>query len=303
MECERHELAQPLYGTVNVYRVGDTLVDTGHVSEQSRKVVADALNGGTLTGVERVVLTHPHIDHVGGSQTLPELADLPHVVFEGVPSIITDFRSYLERVRTEIDERSGGLSGSRSAIDESYFTLDDRVESDIHVGQVVEDGDTILLDKNECEVIHTPGHSAHHMALWHADSRTMISADLVAMNGHFMYGPLYGDVGAYIDSLERLRTYNANRLVPGHGPVMDNPTARIDDALDKVRDAVISIKTAVASADGPVTANRLAREVFGAGDATVGFLTLVICEYFDHLADEGELSVSYADDGVYAEPL
>ncbi len=299
MEYERRALEQPLYGSVNVYRIGDTLVDTGHVAERSRMELRAALEDGALAGIERVVLTHPHIDHVGGSQTIPELAALPHVVFEGVPPLITDFSGYLEAGHAEIRERSAGLPGDRSAIDESYFPLDDYAEDDIEISRVVGDGDTVRLGEYECEVLHTPGHSEQHMALWHADSKTMVSADLVSTNGHFMYGPLHGDVGTYIESLERLRTYDADRLVPGHGPVMDDPTARIDDALRKARAAEREIERAIETAEGPVAASDLAREVFDADDATVGFLTLVVCEYLEHLAEEGELSVSVGEDGVY----
>jgi glyoxylase-like metal-dependent hydrolase (beta-lactamase superfamily II) len=301
MDCERLELDQPLYGTVNGFRVGDTLVDTGHVGEASRAAVAAELDGGLLDGVVRVVLTHPHIDHVGGSQTLGELAALPHVVFEGVPSILGDFCDYLKRARAEMRERSAGLPGQRG-VAESYFPLADYAEDDIDIARVVGDGDTVRLGEFECEVVHTPGHSKQHMALWHAESGTMLSADLVSTNGHFMYGPLHADVGAYAESLERLRTFDADRLVPGHGPVMPDPTARIDDALSKTRESIAGIERAVAAADGPVAAARLARDVFGAGDATVGFLTFVVCEYLEHLDDEDELTVSYREDGVYAEP-
>jgi glyoxylase-like metal-dependent hydrolase (beta-lactamase superfamily II) len=247
-------------------------------------------------------LTHPHIDHVGGSQTVPELAGRPHVVFEGVPSILADFTAYLERARAEMRDRSAGLPGDPSLVEDSYFPLADYAEDDIDIARVVGDGDTVRLGDVECEVVHTPGHSKQHMALWHAESGTMLSADLVSTNGHFMYGPLHADVGAYAESLERLRTFDADRLVPGHGPVMPDPTARIDDALSKTRESIAGIERAVAAADGPVAAARLARDVFGAGDATVGFLTFVVCEYLEHLDDEDELTVSYREDGVYAEP-
>lgn len=300
MKFEQLEVPQPVYGTVNVYRIGDTLIDTGHVTEDSRMAMAEALDSGDLADVERVVLTHPHIDHVGGSQTVPELAALPHVVFEGVPSIITDFRRYLERVHEEIHERSVGLAGDRSAIDESYFPIDDYAEDDIQVGRVVGDGETIRLGEYSCEVIHTPGHSEQQMALWHTDSRTMFSADLVSTNGHFMYGPLYGDVGSYIDSLQRLRTYDADRLVPGHGPVISNPTKRIEEALEKTRTAMSGIKTAVATTNDRITASQLAKEVFEATAETIGFLTLVVCEYLEYLEDENEVVVSHTEDGIFA---
>jgi glyoxylase-like metal-dependent hydrolase (beta-lactamase superfamily II) len=302
MDAERLECQQPLYGTVNVYRIEDTLVDTGHVAPVSRERVAEALDGGPLAGVERVVLTHPHIDHVGGSQTIPALADLPHVVPAGVPAILHGFDGYLERARGEMRERGAGLPGDFGAVEDAYFPRGEYAADTIEIERVVGDGDTVRLGGEACEALHTPGHSAQHLAFWHADSGTLFSADLVSTNGHFMYGPLHGDVGAYLDSLERLRGYDADRLVPGHGPVMTDPTARIDDAIEKAESSLAGIERAVAAADEPVPARRLARDVFGATDATVGFLTFVVCEYLDHLADGGAVAVSYREDGAFATP-
>ena len=302
MEFERLALEQPLYGTVNVYRVGDTLVDTGHVGGVSRDAVADALDSGPLAGVDRVVLTHPHVDHVGGSQTIPELAALPHVVPEGVPAILADYNGYLERARAEMRERGAGTPGDPEIVEESYFPLGDYADDAIEITRVVADGDSVRLGEYDCEAVHTPGHSAQHLAFWHADSATLFSADLVSTNGHFMYGPLHADVGAYLDSLRRLRTYDADRLVPGHGPVMDDPTERIDDALAKAEAAIAGIERAVAGSDTPIPASQLARDVFGATGATVGFLTFVACEYLEYLAGEDELAVLYREDGVFAEP-
>lgn len=45
MKFERLEFPQPMCGHVNVSRIGDALVDTGHVAPVCRDAVADALDG------------------------------------------------------------------------------------------------------------------------------------------------------------------------------------------------------------------------------------------------------------------
>ena len=43
------------------------------------------------------------------------------------------------------------------------------------------------------------------------------------------------------------------------------------------------IKTAVETTNDRITANQLAKEVFEATEETIGFLTLVVCEYLEYL--------------------
>jgi hydroxyacylglutathione hydrolase len=139
------------------------------------------------------------------------------------------------------------------------------------------------------------------MALLHADSGTVFSGDILAPNGHFMHGPLTSDIGAYRESLRRLRGLDADRLAPGHGDIIDTPRESIDDALAKADRVERDIEAAVAAATGPTSAQTLAREVLQASDANVAFLTFVVCAYLDHLEREGVVSVTMRDDGVYAE--
>lgn len=300
MEFERHAFDQPL-GSVNVVRVGDTLVDTGHVMDACRDAVTTALESGPLAGIERVVLTHPHTDHAGGSQTIPELTALPHTVYEGAPETLARFDEYHAEARAELRRRSRGIDTHR-AYDPEYFCAGEYAEDDIEIARVVGDGDTVRVGPHGCEAVFTPGHAAAHMALWHADSGTLFSADLVSQNGHFMYGPLDADIGAYRASLRRLRELEADLLVPGHGPPMDDPRARIDDALAKSERAADRLREAVEAAAEPVPASDLAREVFGATDATIGFLLLVACDYLEFLDSEGAVVYELREDGPVARP-
>ena len=85
-------------------------------------------------------------------------------------------------------------------------------------GQVVEAGDTQLT------VVHTPGHAPDHLCFWHEPSRTLFCGDL-AVKGTTVWIPaaLQGDLAAYLRSLQRVLALNPERLLPAHGPVIDNP--------------------------------------------------------------------------------
>lgn len=300
MEYERFEFPQPAPGTVNAVRIGDTLIDTGHMSR--RGSVERAIREGDLTGIERVVLTHPHVDHFGGSVTIPELADLPHVVYDGVPAILNDVESYLRNAREDMQRLAAGLPDSlrqqREAFYDTFFPLDEPYR-DVTIERVVSDGDTVRLGEYECEVVHTPGHSAQHMSLCHHESGTLLSGDIISENGHFMYAPLYWDVGAYRRSLSRLQTLDLDRLVPGHGPELSSPTERIADCIEKDRRTERRLRERVRGR-GETTARDLAEEALNADESTLPFLILVAAAYLHHLAAEGVCTVDVDADGVHA---
>ena len=295
MEYDRLEFEQPLYGGVNVLRVGDTLIDTGHVAPISRDALRAALDG-ELAGVERVLLTHPHIDHVGGSETIGRLADLPHVIPAGAATVIHGFGEYLRRARREMSRLLAGFDLDPDHWD-TYFPLDSYHEERIGIERTVTDGDTVTLGGEALSVLHTPGHAEHHVSLWHEPSGTLFSGDLISTNGHFQYGPLYGDVRAYRNSLERVRDLEPDLLVPMHGPELPDARARIDDSLSKVDRTADRLATAVVDR-GEVWARDLARDALGASAADAPFMTLITYEYLRYLEREGRLRFDVNEDGI-----
>lgn len=300
MDVERVELVQPHYGTVNVYRVGDTLVDTGHVCQESLDRLRDRLEGGPLDGIERVVLTHPHIDHVGGSLSVPAVTALSHVVFEGADALLREYDDYLRTAREEM-ATIAARGPDVPEPDGRYFPLDrEYATDDLAIDRVVGPGDTVRFGPGEWEVIHTPGHSQQHMALLHESSGVMLSGDILSQNGHFMYGPVHWDVGAYKTGLGRIRDAEPERLLPGHGEPMADPAARVEDALAKAESVEAAILEAVAE-HGQLHARDLARKALNATDETVAFLGTVAAAYAVHLADRGRLQVEW-DPGVIASP-
>lgn len=301
MEYERFAFPQPMYDDVTVLRIGDTMVDTGHVDESCREPVVEALGDETvLGGVDRVLITHPHIDHVGGSLTVDALTELPHVVPEGVPERLRNFTEYLQRARAEMTRLLSGFE-LPGGIWDTYFPVDKRYAGDeITIERTVADGDVVTIDGHELEAIHTPGHVDHHLAFHHEPSGTCLSGDLVSHDGYFTYGPLFADVGAYKESLHRLRELEPAVMVPMHGPPMHDPAARIDRALERAESTEASL---LAWLDDPENrfARHYARDVIGASPTHAPFLTLVVVTFAQHLAERGLCTVTVTDDGVRIE--
>src|SRR4051812_1930408 len=79
------------------------------------------------------------------------------------------------------------------------------------------------------EAIATPGHAPDHVAL--LAGRVLFTGDTVLGTGSVFIQPGEGSLSAYLDSLRRLRTLDAEAILPGHGPVVWDPRAKIDEYL------------------------------------------------------------------------
>lgn len=94
-------------------------------------------------------------------------------------------------------------------------------------------GDVVDAGGWELLVVSTPGHSADSVSLVHPDG--ILTGDTVLGRGTSLVAWPDGRLGDYLDSLARLRdTVDARgsaRLLPGHGPVLDDPSGVIDAYL------------------------------------------------------------------------
>ena len=132
-----------------------------------------------------VIVTHGHSDHASGATAIA--GRMPGVVFLKMPW-------------SERDSRWG-----------VPWTA-------------IANGDTIAAGDTTLSVVHTPGHSPDHVCLWHAATRTLFGGDLAIANTTVYVPPApHGDLVAYLASLERVLALNPARILPAHGPVIDDP--------------------------------------------------------------------------------
>jgi len=80
------------------------------------------------------------------------------------------------------------------------------------------------------EAIATPGHSPDHVCL--LLGRTCFSGDTVLGVGSVFVAPGEGSLGAYLDSLRRLLELGLETICPGHGPIVENPQAKLREYLE-----------------------------------------------------------------------
>lgn len=77
--------------------------------------------------------------------------------------------------------------------------------------------------------VATPGHAPDHVAF--VFGRACFTGDAVLGEGSVFVAPEPGALVAYLDGLRRLRTLGLDLLLPGHGPPVADPRAKLDEYL------------------------------------------------------------------------
>ena len=127
--------------------------------------------------------------------------------------------------------------------------------------QPLADGDTVMTGAGPLLVLHTPGHSPDHIALWHAESRTLFAGDLLQMGTTvFIPASTGGSLADYLRSLERLWQLSPERAWPAHGPVVEDPMALIHYYLNHRRQREEQVLAALA--DGLATVEAITDRIY-----------------------------------------
>lgn len=109
--------------------------------------------------------------------------------------------------------------------------------------------------------VATPGHTHDHMAFFLEDGRGLFTGDAILGRGTSVVDPSEGDLVAYLHSLERMRELSPNRIYPGHGPVVLDAMAKIDEYL--AHRAMREEQVVAALGDGPRTPEEMVSEIYG----------------------------------------
>jgi glyoxylase-like metal-dependent hydrolase (beta-lactamase superfamily II) len=92
--------------------------------------------------------------------------------------------------------------------------------------EIVEAGNTSL------RILHTPGHAPDHLCFLDEDARDVYCGDLARLGGSIVIpASKGGNLKHYLASLTRVRALQPKRLLPGHGPIVEDPVALIDEYL------------------------------------------------------------------------
>jgi glyoxylase-like metal-dependent hydrolase (beta-lactamase superfamily II) len=255
----------------NTYLIGTrdvVVVDPGPLDEGHLEAVAAAAGGK----IAYVVVTHTHRDHSPGAAPLAQATGATLLGFDA--------------------------------------------RDDFSPDGVVKDGDVIAVDGWRLDALYTPGHASNHLCFVASTeevgpsstppggpgdagrvSRVVFSGDHIMGGSTVLVAAPDGDMGDYLDSLSRLLAMSSSldAIVPGHGPVMDDPRAVIEGYIAhrlRREEAVLAALVA-----GPATARELIGPVYGELDVERHrAASRTLWAHLRKLADEGRVASTDIDD-------
>jgi glyoxylase-like metal-dependent hydrolase (beta-lactamase superfamily II) len=276
-------------GPVNCYLIEDdplTIFDPGPNSGEAIEALVVGLRsrGHELADLERIVITHQHIDHLGLVEVVQHASGAEVVCLDKCKPWMENF----DEESSATDRWASGMLVQHGVGEEVAVALRAVAKafrgwgSECPVDRTFSEGDFLEFRDRKLEIFHRPGHSSTDTVFWNADTQTMIAADHLIKN--ISSNPLLERPAAegeprpqelvlYIESLKKTREMPATITLSGHGePIVDH--AALIDARFESTDKRVEKLYAMLAESGPQTAHELCRGTWGNIAVTQAFLTL-----------------------------
>jgi len=215
--------------TTNVFFVDEpprTLVDTGIRTEASFEALKKGMEdiGFSFQSIERILITHGHIDHYGQAKRLSSLSGAPIYIhpkeYGRIRSIIHSL-GFLKSILL--------MNGAPEAlVNEAirYIESAQKMADPLEEAYFLNEGDAVLFESMRWRTIHCPGHSPGLICFYWPEKKILFSGDhllkeitpnpILAVSE---YGPPfhYPSLKQYLASLEKNEGLEISLLLPGHG--------------------------------------------------------------------------------------
>jgi glyoxylase-like metal-dependent hydrolase (beta-lactamase superfamily II) len=232
-----------------------TLVDTGPRTEEAFEALTAGIAalGRRVDEIERIIITHAHVDHYGQAQRIADASGADLFVSEGeVRQVSAAYGDILRESGGAAYKRTYGRLG----IPEEHLEqlIDDLSRLDRlrmpareprrlpHAFEIRETGSTRSRALH-FEVLPTPGHTAHHVSLYEPSSRTLIGGDHVLV-GRSPPNPLLEGCAdgvarrkplvEHLASLAHVKALGIRRILPGHFQTIEDAPPAIDVLTEKI---------------------------------------------------------------------
>ena len=136
------------------------------------------------------------------------------------------------------------------------------------------------------EALATPGHAPDHLTYVHGD--IAFTGDAVLGEGSVFIAPDPGALAGYLTGLERLRKRGLALICPGHGPLVEDPDAKLGEYVEHRLARERALLGALAA--GARTIDELLDRAWADAPAILRpAATITLAAHLDKLADEGRL--------------
>jgi glyoxylase-like metal-dependent hydrolase (beta-lactamase superfamily II) len=152
------------------------------------------------------------------------------------------------------------------------------------------DGEHVSVDDLVVIVLATPGHSSDHVCFVLPEAGVVLTGDHVLGRGTTVVAHPDGRMRDYLDSLDRLAEVGATTLLPGHGPVVENPAEVIAYYVAHRAERLAQVEAAVEA--GARTAREVVERVYADVDrALCGAAEQSVRAQLDMLVETGRVTL------------
>ncbi len=298
-------------GPVNCYLVEDdplTIFDPGPNSGEAIEALVVGLRtrGYELRDIERIVVTHQHIDHLGLVEVVQHASGAEVVCLDKCRPWVENFNE-----ESSATDRWASTMLVQHGVGEDVVVALRAVAKafrgwgcECKVDKTFSAGDHLEFAGRSLEIFHRPGHSSTDTVFFNNETGTMLAADHlikhISSNPLLERPPAEGqprpqELVLYRDSMLKTREMPATLTLSGHGePIVDH-AGLIDDRFAQTDKRVEKLYKMLAD-DGPQTAHELARGTWGNIAVTQAFLTLSeVLGNLDILENDGRVSQTETD--------
>jgi len=233
------------------------LLDSG-TQQTPQAVIAPLLRGlGGREAVDMVLISHADADHHGGNHALQQQS--PQVM-------IACHELDRARVASKTAHMTGRYETVVAADDFAYDTelrhaIANMIGEDTPVHMGLQGGETLIIGDEHYEILHTPGHTAGHIALWDANRRLLLMQDAVLgqgvpdQSGAVISPPPYYAVASYKATIHQLRSLEPDYVFSAHYPDMRAEAAQqfFTEALHFVQQVEAAVMTVLIEQKRPLS--------------------------------------------------
>jgi glyoxylase-like metal-dependent hydrolase (beta-lactamase superfamily II) len=296
-------------GRVNCYLIDDdplTLVDCGPNSGKALDELERALgtHGHRIEDLERIFITHQHIDHLGLVGILARRSNAEVVVLDLLAPVVEEFGADAERD----DALAEALMLRHGIPRDVVVALRSMSRSfrawggSAHVTRTVRDGEALEWAGRTMTVLHRPGHSPSDTLLFDEQRSIALGGDHLIKHissNPLISRPLGGKSGepgggrpralmTYLRSLRETRAMPLELVLAGHGDPVTEHAKLIDERFELHERRAAKLGGLIA--ERPRSAYELAQELWGNVAVTQAYLTLSeVLGHVDLLVDRGEV--------------
>jgi glyoxylase-like metal-dependent hydrolase (beta-lactamase superfamily II) len=268
----------------NVWLIVDSgeaaLIDSGFADEKALETRLGYLEKLKGVKLKEIILTHHHFDHSSAADTIRRKTGARISVHPDEEQFITNPRED-QPEDIEIPEDQKELREAAKKWQEEARKA--RPDS------LLADGDEVKIGTATIRAIHTPGHTEGSLCLMLDEENVLFTGDTILGRGTVAISPPpYGSMTKYLQSLEKLEGSVAERIAPGHGPVIDNPAQKCRELITHRHEREAQILKLLAN--GKTTVDQLLKAIYPEVDKRLhSFATSQILAHLHKFREEGVL--------------